>query len=231
MPRIRKAADDDPRRRILDVAAGVFAASGFAGARVDQIAERAGVNKAMLYYHVGDKNVLYATVMLETIDDALARLEAAPKSRSAEKRLRLVIATIADAARRHPHFPPLMLREIASGGASLPDQVVQRMKLVFAAVIDALEQGAACGEFRTVDPVSTHMFIAGSLVVLLAGGPLRERIRKISKLGRGPVADTSTASIAAFVADLVLDGLRSPSRKPARRRATAARKKRSESQP
>ena len=225
MPKVRKAANDDPRRRILDVAAAVFAASGFAGARVDQIAERAGVNKAMLYYHVGDKDVLYATVMLETINDALARLDAASKSRSAKERLRFVIATIADAGRRHPHFPPLMLREIASGGATLPDQVVERMKCVFAAVSDALEQGAASGEFRPVDPVSTHMFIAGSLLVLLAGSPIRERIRRISKLGKAPVADHSTTAIAAFVADSVLNGLRSPSHKPARSRTTATKKK------
>ncbi|HSN67988.1 MAG TPA: helix-turn-helix domain-containing protein, partial [Thermoanaerobaculia bacterium] len=42
-----------PRDQILTAAAAVFAEVGYAGARVDEIAERAGVNKAMLYYHVG----------------------------------------------------------------------------------------------------------------------------------------------------------------------------------
>lgn len=223
--RIRRPAND-PRRRILDVAAEVFAATGFEGARVDQIAERADVNKAMLYYHVGDKDVLYATVMLETIDDALSRLDrAAAASRSAEGRLRSVISTIADAARRHPHFPPLMLREIASGGATLPDRVVERMRLVFQAVSEALEAGAKSGEFHAVDPVATHMFIAGSLLVLLAGGPIRRRLRQISKIRKAPVSDRSPADIASFVADSVLDGLRAPAPARRRRRATAAKKK------
>jgi TetR/AcrR family transcriptional regulator len=227
MARTQKPANE-PRRRILDVAAEAFAASGFEGARVDQIAERAAVNKAMLYYHVGDKDVLYATVMLETIDDALGRLDrAVATSRSAEERLRSVISTIADAARRHPHFPSLMLREIASGGATLPDRVVERMRLVFQAVSEALEAGAKSGEFRAVDPLSTHMFIAGSLLVLLAGGPIRRRLRQISKIRKAPVSDRSTADIASFVADSVLDGLRAPAPAPARRRrrAAAAKKK------
>src|SRR5512140_3177703 len=207
----RPKKSDDPRRRILDVAAAVFASTGFDGARVDQIADRARVNKAMLYYHVGDKDVLYATVMLETVEDALARLASAPAFASAEERLRFVIATSSDAARRHPHFPSLMLREIASGGATIPDQVVERMREVFKAVADALEQGASSGELRPVDPVVTHMFISGSLLVLLAGGPIRKRIREISRAGKAAVADHSTADIAAFVADSVLDGLRAPS--------------------
>ncbi|HVR42592.1 MAG TPA: helix-turn-helix domain-containing protein, partial [Thermoanaerobaculia bacterium] len=45
----------NPRDHILDVAAAVFAEQGFAGARIDEIARRAGVNKAMLYYRVGNK--------------------------------------------------------------------------------------------------------------------------------------------------------------------------------
>lgn len=226
MAKTRKPLDDDPRRRILDVAAEAFAATGFEGARVDQIAERADVNKAMLYYHVGDKDVLYATVMLETIDDALSRIErATTASNSAEERLRGVISMIADAARRHPHFPPLMLREIASGGATLPDRVVERMHKIFEAVSQALDAGAKSGEFRAVDPVSTHMYIAGSLLVLLAGGPIRRRLRQIAKIRKAPISDRSPADIASFVADSVLDGLRAPAPAQRGRRATAAMKK------
>jgi len=47
---------------ILEVAKDVFAEQGFAGARVDEIARRAGVNKATLYYQIGDKKALYAEV-------------------------------------------------------------------------------------------------------------------------------------------------------------------------
>lgn len=225
MARTQKSADD-PRRRILDVAAAAFAASGFEGARVDQIAKRAAVNKAMLYYHVGDKDVLYETILLETIEDALARIAAATaSSKTAEDRLRSTVATIADTARRHSHFAPLMLRELASGGATLPDRVMQRMRDVFQAVRDALEQGTRSGEFRAVDPVATHMFIAGSLLVLLAGGPIRRRIRQLTDVPKVSVADRSPADIASFVCDVVLEGLRPPAAQGARRRRTPLKKK------
>ena len=51
------------RIRILEAAKQEFAAHGLAGARVDRIAANAGANKRMLYYHVGNKEDLYLTVL------------------------------------------------------------------------------------------------------------------------------------------------------------------------
>jgi AcrR family transcriptional regulator len=71
------SAEPDPKARILAAAAEVFAQIGFAGARVDDIAARAGVNKAMLYYHVGDKERLYTAVLVEVLDRGSAALREA----------------------------------------------------------------------------------------------------------------------------------------------------------
>jgi TetR/AcrR family transcriptional regulator len=64
------AAPRDPertRRRILIAAEREFAAKGLAGARVDAIAQRAGVNKRMLYHYFGNKEGLYRAVLLEEL--------------------------------------------------------------------------------------------------------------------------------------------------------------------
>ena len=47
------------RLRILEAAKQESSAHGLAGARVDRIAARAGANKRMLYYHVGNKDERY----------------------------------------------------------------------------------------------------------------------------------------------------------------------------
>jgi TetR/AcrR family transcriptional regulator len=49
--KILKEKRDESIHRILDAAMEVFAEVGYEGARVDEIAKRAGVNKAMIYYH------------------------------------------------------------------------------------------------------------------------------------------------------------------------------------
>jgi AcrR family transcriptional regulator len=51
------------QERILQAAFKEFAGKGFAGARVDRIARRAGINKRMLYHYFGDKKALFREVL------------------------------------------------------------------------------------------------------------------------------------------------------------------------
>jgi len=74
-----RAAGRDPertRRRILDAALQAFAARGFAGARVDAIARRAGANKRMLYHYFTDKEGLFRAVLRHKISERMKRVEA-----------------------------------------------------------------------------------------------------------------------------------------------------------
>lgn len=58
------------RERILDAARDLFYEKGLEGARMQEIADRAGINKAMLHYYFKSKDQLFAEVM----EEALARL-------------------------------------------------------------------------------------------------------------------------------------------------------------
>src|SRR3954465_9937812 len=53
----------ETRAKILDAALREFSANGLAGARMDQIASIAGVNKALLYYHFDSKENLYVAAV------------------------------------------------------------------------------------------------------------------------------------------------------------------------
>jgi AcrR family transcriptional regulator len=49
--------------KIFQAAKKVFAEKGFSGARIDDIADKAGLNKAMIYYHYKSKEDLYKAVL------------------------------------------------------------------------------------------------------------------------------------------------------------------------
>ena len=51
------------KSKILSAAEAEFARLGFEGARVDSIANEAGVNKQMIYSHFGSKEALYSTIL------------------------------------------------------------------------------------------------------------------------------------------------------------------------
>ena len=64
----------DAYNRILDAAAHNFSQVGYAGARMEEIANQAGVNKASIYYHVGDKKALYQEVLSKVISVTADRI-------------------------------------------------------------------------------------------------------------------------------------------------------------
>ncbi|HOC41630.1 MAG TPA: TetR/AcrR family transcriptional regulator [Thermoanaerobaculales bacterium] len=197
--------DPERRDRILDAASTVFAAQGFAGARVDDIAARAGINKAMLYYHVGDKTALYSAVLLRNFDRVrMAIDEALTAGGTARQRLEAVITALTRMVQRHPDHPRMMLREIASGAASLEPEVLAAMLEVLGVVRGLIAEGTAAGEFRPLDPVLTHLTLVGAVVFLNATWPIRDRA---AALGPGFSLPEPTADIAAFINQMMLDGL------------------------
>ncbi|HYI08084.1 MAG TPA: TetR/AcrR family transcriptional regulator [Thermoanaerobaculia bacterium] len=227
----KKVNEADARGRILAAATDVFASIGYEGARVDDIAARAGINKAMLYYHVGDKERLYATVLVDTIANVQESLLAAvAQAETPEEKLKCVFDTFAGFGTEHPQFIPIMLREVASGGAALPDEMLLRMAGVFRIVSDVLADGRASKVFRPTDPLLTHVSLVGSMMFLVASQPIRARLSKVAGVEHTHTLD----DLARHTANLFLHGLsvapppgkkKAPAKPPAKPASKAARSK------
>src|SRR3954464_9126727 len=95
--------------RILAAAALEFAERGYAGARVDRIARRARVNKAMLYYHFGSKQGLYRTLLRSTFSQIAAQLASiAASGRRPVEALDAAVTAMAAFVDTHAFFPSIM---------------------------------------------------------------------------------------------------------------------------
>jgi TetR/AcrR family transcriptional regulator len=163
--------------RILAAAAREFAERGYAGARVDRIARRARVNKAMLYYHFRSKQGLYRALLRQTFARAGARLQevAASHAPPADK-LDAAIAGIAAFIADHAFFPAIMLREIAEGGAHLDRDTLAALASVPRAVGTIIEHGIAERTFRPVHPLAAYFTMVAPVMFFLAGTPIRREL-------------------------------------------------------
>lgn len=195
-------------KKILDASSAVFAEEGFAGARVDEIARRAGVNKAMLYYHVGNKQALYTEVLTRNFDRVEAALvDALETGGSKGDRLRAIITGVSEALKANPDHPRIVLREFASGGTNLEPVVLARLVQIFGLVRGLLADGVRSEEFRATDPVMTHLTLIGASLILNAVAPLGERVSEIESGVEFPDDD---ADVGVFLADLLLYGIALP---------------------
>ncbi len=196
---------DKTRAALLEAATEVFATEGFEGARVETIARRAGVNKAMINYHFGGKEALYETILVSTFSDFGERLRRIRDgSVRADTQLGDFIRAFAEMVSSRPSLPAMVLREVLSGGRHLSDRVMPHFLGVFAHVREIVQQGVREGTFRPVNPFLTHLTLIGCLAFFYATTPLRKRL---AAEGRLPAATPSSEEFARHLQELMARGL------------------------
>lgn len=202
-PRHKPSNDD-----ILDIATVAFAEKGFEGARVDEIANDAGVNKATLYYRIGDKDALFGAVLKRIFSAKVARLDEILKTiDDVEDRVHAFAATLIDG--NHPEqFSAIMLREVANGGRNLPDDVLPLMGRLVGALEHTLAQGVEEGRFSSVNPFLAHLMLVGACTLYATNGPIRRRVAAMSPHATSLKKEMSLEETAHAIANMLLSGVR-----------------------
>ncbi len=162
--------------KIINAARAVFAEKGYSGTHVDEIAARAGVNKATLYYQIGDKDTLYANVIhrvLGNIAEIIA--QSVEKAENPAEKLQRYINGIAAAVDKNPELPPIMMREMAGGGSHLPRVVIEDIAGVLMILQGILEDGRKKGIFTEVSPFLIHMMIMGTILFYKKGAVIKDQ--------------------------------------------------------
>jgi TetR/AcrR family transcriptional regulator len=204
---VRRPRDPEATRQaLLRAGTRLFAERGYEGTPLSAVADRAGVNKAMVSYYFGGKRKLYLAIVAATFGDIVSRAERLPTlHRPAPELLRQLIALIAETAtRRNPHFPVMMLREVLAGGRHLGAETLGYPLRVADVVRRIVERGMREGTFRPVDPLLTHLSLIGSLLFFFATAPLRQRL---ITTGRLRVKAPEVAEYVKHMQDLLVDGL------------------------
>lgn len=198
---------DGTRRLILEAATEEFARAGFAAARVNAIAERAGVNKRMLYHYYGDKDALFLAVLEATYErirgreNALDLVDLAPRVA-----MRKLVETTWDHYVEHPEFISLLNSENLDKAAHLHRSSRARSlnSPLVEMIATILARGAATGEFRDdVDPLDLYISIAG-----LGYFYLSNRFTLSAVFGRDLMAKTAMRRRRKHIVDVVMGYLR-----------------------
>ncbi len=194
------------RRAILDAALVEFAEKGHAAARIDAVAEAAGISKPMIYSYFGDKDALYAAALRE----------AYVQIREGEKELQLgdlapieAVQTLVhftfDHFRQKPWFISMLNTENLLGGDTVRSivDVSDIQSTMISELRRVLDHGVEDGVFRDgVDPVELYITIASLCYFPISN---RHTLRAVFKV---PVDDAWVAARKKAVSDMVLADLR-----------------------
>ena len=195
------------RQKLLAAARREFAASGLAGARVDEIAARAVVNKQLVYHYFGDKDALYLAVLEWVYEEIRAQerklnLEGLPPERA----IRKLIESSFDHLAAHPDFIVLLNDENRGGARHVRgSRRLEAMHSPLVSMVDTiLKQGVRAGTFRRgVDPVQLYISIAGLSYFFFSNTPTLSAI-----FGTDLRSARAKRARRKHVVDLVLGALR-----------------------
>jgi TetR/AcrR family transcriptional regulator len=177
-PRRRKPGEKrDPvatRRALLEAGARLFSEMGYDAVSVEDLARRAGVNKALISYHFGGKRGLYTAVLESGFAEVADRLRVVEEEAAdAREGLHGFFGAFEDMTRKRSDFPALFLREAVSKG--IEPAVVPHLLEIMGITRRLAERGRREGLFRRVDPLLFHFGLVGALGFFFATEPARRR--------------------------------------------------------
>jgi AcrR family transcriptional regulator len=199
----------DPERtraELLAVATEIFAAEGYSGARVDEIAERTRTTKRMIYYYFGGKKQLYSAVL----ENAYLGIRQTEQSLDvshldATEAIRRMAELTFDHHHAHPEFIRLVSIENIHRGEfiqRIPSLRAGSMHVV--TLLDGLlERGRAEGVFRSdVDALDVHLIISSYCVFQVANAYTFGFL-----FGRDLLAPAHRARLRSMIGDVVVGWL------------------------
>ena len=205
--KLQRRNPEATRRKLLAAARREFADSGLAGARVDEIAARAGVNKQLVYHYFGDKDALYLAVLEWVYEEIRAQerklnLTGLPPRQA----IRKLIESSFDHLAAHPDFI-LLLNDENRGGARHV-RTSRRLEAMHSPLVNMvskiLSEGVRAGVFRKgINPVHLYISIAGLSYFFFSNTPTLSAI-----FGKDLAGAAARSARRKHVVDLVLQALR-----------------------
>lgn len=163
-PKPMKRDAERSKRAILDAALVEFSNYGHAGARIDTIAERAGVSKPMIYSYFGDKDELYAAALREAyVQIRAGERELNLDGQEPEQAIRSLVSFTLQHFVSKPWFISMLNTENLRGGETVRKivDVNAIQSPLIAELRKILKRGEASGDFRSgIDPIDFYITIA-----------------------------------------------------------------------
>ncbi|MCL4484510.1 MAG: TetR/AcrR family transcriptional regulator [Bacteroidetes bacterium] len=172
---IKEMSSDSTKEKIIQAAQRVFIRKGMDGARMQEIADEAGINKALLHYYFQSKQHLFNEVFYGILSQLIPGLiQIFKKGGPMEGKIEAVVAEYDTYMSKNPFLPQFIIQEINRD----PDQLSRFMSdqgVDFEKIEQMIENEVAIGKLNPI--TFPHLFTSmiGMVVMPYIGRPLFQR--------------------------------------------------------
>ncbi len=165
------------KEEILKIASKEFAKYGYKGVSLENIAKKANVTKAAIYYYFKNKFELYETILLPKIEELIDEIYSFNSDNPIEE-LNHYIHSYAKIFKKYPCFSSILAHEFVDNGRNFTENIIQKLSKIFNKLISILNRGIHQGIFEITNPFSVQLMIVSPLIMHQSTKNLRKRISK-----------------------------------------------------
>lgn len=191
-----KATED----KIFEAARDVFHEQGYGGARMQEIADRAGINKALLHYYYRSKDKLFEAVFhvsaMRVVPQIVGVLTAEMPLREKIERF---VHTYIDQIRANPHVPGFIIQELRRNPNRLRQFVGALARDKFAGLAQDIEEAVARGEIRPIEPPHLLANMLGLCVFPFIAQPMLQTVVGFDDAAYDAFLEARKQEVTAFI--------------------------------
>ncbi len=200
-------------QKILAAAREEFSERGIDGTRMQAIANRAGVNKALLHYYFRSKDKLFEVIIRDLVSGIWrairADLDRQPQALDLRSAVRSLVSAYITALSQQPEIPRILIRQLLNRDKNvrvIARTIIKEVGDAPLRIVAAFQREVKAGDIKKADPVQLMLNIVGMVIVTFLSQPIAEIVRKETGLSI-PYDERFYKARVDSIADMVFDGI------------------------
>ncbi len=168
------AEELNTEEKIKEVAASLFMKQGFAATKTRDIAEKAGINLALLNYYYRSKEKLFNKIMMEVISvfmKSIFKIFQDEKT-TLEEKFELIATKYIDRIKSNPDIPNFILNELRSRPEEFFNKIIEGKKLQELYIYKQLVESMGEEKAREINPIHIMMNLMSLTLFPFVGKPM-----------------------------------------------------------
>ncbi len=202
---VKNKKDDTTEERILAAAKKVFVKKGMAGARMQDIADEAGINKAMLHYYFRSKEKLFEVIFLQAAAKLFPRINAIFSSdQPLFEKIESFCEDYIEVVMENPYLPLFVLNEINQDPVYFLKKVwVGKSKPDPKKFLEQIEREVKKGTIKRINPVHLLMNLLSMTIFPFVGKPMFRKNLGLDELQFSSLMEQRKKEVPRFIIDAI----------------------------
>jgi len=195
---------ENNEHKILEAAKTIFQKKGMAGARMQEIADSAGINKALLHYYYRSKQMLFEAVFFQAFGLIAPKLgEVLNSEISLFDKIKLFTKGYISFAIAHPYLPRFIIQEL-NQNPDFAEKLIQHNSFPNIDIFkNQIETAVKNGKIRAISPEQLFINIMSLTVFPFIGAPLLKGFTKLNEADYKVLIEERKTMVADFIINAI----------------------------